>query len=139
MAGYLIDTNVISEIRKGARADGGVRRWFDEHLDDDMWLSVLVVGELRRGVESISRRDPTAGAAIEGWLDGIVSEFADRVLPITLPMAERWGRLSVPDPLPVVDGLLAATAIEHELVLVTRNTADVERTGVETVNPFDDL
>ena len=138
MSGFLLDTNVVSELRKGDRADPGVRRWFKEHAADQIWLSALVVGELRRGVELLRRRDAKAGDVLSAWLDGVTTEFGDRVLPITMEVCERWGVLNVPDPLPVVDGLMAATALEHDLVLVTRNTRDVERTGVQVDNPFSD-
>lgn len=134
--GFLIDTNVVSELRKGDRADAGVRAWFDDHKADQLWLSVLVVGELRRGVELLRRRDEHAGARLSDWLDSVTHDFDDRIIPITIEVAERWAVLNVPDPAPVVDGLLAATALERDLVLVTRNTADVERTGVAVVNPF---
>lgn len=135
-AGYLLDTNVVSELRKGHRANRGVRRWFDSHATDQLWLSALVVGELRRGVELLRRRDEEAGAKLSTWLDGVTEDFADRVLPVTTPICERWALLNVPDPLPVIDGLLAATALHHDLVLVTRNTADVGRTGAVLANPF---
>ena len=134
--GFLIDTNVVSELRKGERADAGVRAWFDEHKADQLWLSVLVVGELRRGVELLRRRDERAGTRLSEWLDTVTHDFGDRIVPITIEVAERWAALNVPDPVPVVDGLLAATALERDLVLVTRNTADIERTGVAVVNPF---
>ena len=134
--GFLIDTNVVSELRKGARADAGVRAWFDDHKADQLWLSVLVVCELRRGVEVLRRRDEQAGTRLSEWLDSVTHDFDDRIIPITIEVAERWAVLNVPDPAPVVDGLLAATALERNLVLVTRNTADVERTGVAVVNPF---
>ena len=136
-AGYLLDTNVVSELRKGNRADVGVRAWFDEHSTDQLWLSVLVVGELRRGVELLRRRDKRAGKRLSDWLATITSEYGDRIIPITTNVCERWAMLNVPDPVPVIDGLLAATALERDLVLVTRNTVDVERTGVALVNPFD--
>jgi predicted nucleic acid-binding protein len=136
-AGYLLDPNVVSELRKGARADAGVRTWFDDHTTDQLWLSVLVVGELRRGVELLRRRDTRAGKRLSDWLVGVTSEYGDRIIPITTEVSERWAMLNVPDPLPVVDGLLAATALERDLVLVTRNTVDVRRTGVALVNPFD--
>lgn len=134
--GFLLDTNVVSELRKGNRADARVRRWFDEHKGGELWLSALVIGELRRGAELRRLRDKRAGAALLRWLDAVIAEYADRVLPVTVPIAERWAMLNVPDPMPIIDGLLAATALEHDLVLVTRNVADVERSGVELHNPF---
>ncbi len=136
-AGFLLDTSVVSELRKGNRADAGVRAWFDEHSTDQLWLSVLVIGELRRGVELLRRRDKRAGKRLSDWLATITSEYGDRIIPITTEVCERWAMLDVPDPVPVIDGLLAATALERDLVLVTRNTVDVERTGVALVNPFD--
>lgn len=135
-AGFLLDTNVVSELRKGTRADAGVRAWFDEHKPDQLWLSVLVVGELRRGVELLRRRDKKAGTRLSDWLLTVTTDFDDRIIPVTTEVCERWATLNVPDPVPVIDGLLAATALEWDLVLVTRNTADVERTGVAFINPF---
>lgn len=135
-AGYLVDTNVVSELRKGARADPGVREWISSVGDGGLFLSVLVVGELRRGVERVARRDPTSAEALDGWLAGIARDYEDRILPVDAMVAEEWGRINVPDPLPVIDGLLAATAIVHDLTLVTRNTADIEATPATTLNPF---
>jgi toxin FitB len=135
--GFLLDTNVVSEFRKRDRADRHVMRWFGDHGDGEFRLSVLVVGELRRGEALIRRRDEAAATAIGAWLDALVDDFADRILPITLGVAHRWALLSVPDPVPMIDGLLAATAAEHRLTLVTRNVDDAERTGVACVNPFD--
>jgi predicted nucleic acid-binding protein len=136
VSGWLVDTNVLSELRKGARAAGGVRAWFDEVDDVELFTSVLVVGELRRGVESIRRRDPRGAAALEQWVLRLVESFSDRVLAVDVKVAEQWGRLNVPDPVPTVDGLLAATALVYDLTLVTRNTRDVERTGARCLNPF---
>jgi toxin FitB len=135
--GFLLDTNVVSELRKGARADVGVVQWFDLHADDELWLSALVIGELRRGAELRRLRAERAGAALLRWLDTVNTEYADRVLPVTARIAERWALLNVPNPMPIIDGLLAATAIEHDLVLVTRNVADVEHSGAHVHNPFD--
>lgn len=137
MTGYLLDTNVVSALRKRSQGDDYLRLWFSSHQDDEFWLSVLVVGELLRGVELIARRDATAARVLREWLESLIEEFADRILPITIAISERWAVLSVPDPIAVIDGLLAATAIEHDLTLVTRNTADIARTGVTHVNPFE--
>lgn len=136
MSGFLLDTNVISELRRGSNTHASVATWFADHRDCEMWLSVLVLGELRRGVALIARRDPDAAASIRTWVDSVVLDYRDRVLPVTVEIASRWGLLPVPDPVPVLDGLLAATAIEHGLTLVTRNVTDIERTGVSWVDPF---
>ena len=135
MSRFLLDTNVVSELRKRDRADSQVRTWFDEHRDDEFWLSVLVVAELRRGVELIRRRDVPAASMLMAWLESTISVYEDRILPITLEIGQRWALLSVPDPVPVIDGLMAATALEHGLALVTRNVEDVKRTGAVVVNP----
>jgi len=132
---WLIDTNVLSELRKGERANRGVRAWFAEANEDELFTSVLVLGEVRRGIESVRRRDPTAAMALDQWLARLVTTFSDRVLPIDTAVADRWGPLNVPDPISTVDGLLAATALVHDLVLVTRNTRDVARTGVRLLDP----
>lgn len=136
MVTYLLDTNVLSELRKGGRANSGVRAWFEACADQELCTSVLVLGELRRGIEGLRLRDPSGAAALEQWLARLHVSFADRVLDIDGAVADRWGRLNVPDPVPTVDGLLAATALVHGLVLVTRNVRDVHRTGVELLNPF---
>jgi predicted nucleic acid-binding protein len=133
---YLIDTNVISELRKGSRADPAVVAWFADVADDEIFLSTLTLGEIRRGIESIRRRDPEAAAALDSWLGRISGTHRERVLPIDRAVAEEWGRMNVPDPLPVVDGLLAATARVNGLTLATRNAADIARAGVEYLNPF---
>ena len=134
---YLLDTNVVSELRKGRRANPAVLRWFTAVADEDLRLSVLVVGELRQGVEGVRRRDPTSARRLDQWLKKLVQEFEDRILVVDRDTAELWGKLNVPDPLPAIDGLLAATALTHDLTLVTRNGRDVTSTGVRIVNPFD--
>lgn len=132
---WLLDTSILSELRKGERANEGIRAWFGSVSDDQLFTSVLVLGEVRRGVESIRRRDPPSAMALEQWLLRLTTSFSDRVLAIDAPVADRWGRLNVPDPVPTVDGLLAATALVHDLTLVTRNVRDVERTGVRVLDP----
>jgi hypothetical protein len=128
---------VLAELRKGPRRDKGVDAWIRGTEPSRLYTSVLVVGEIRRGVERIRRRDPNAAASLEAWLTDVERGFGDRILPITRDIAERWGHLGVPDPMPVVDGLLAATALVHGLTLITRNTKDVLRTGVVLLNPFE--
>jgi toxin FitB len=134
---YLLDTNVISELRKGKRAERSVAEWFYGLADQEVYLSVLTIGEIRRGVESVRRRDPDSASALDSWLARLTEAHRDRILQVDRAIAEEWGRMDVPDPLPVVDGLLAATARIVGLTLVTRNVADVESTGVELLNPFD--
>jgi toxin FitB len=133
---YLLDTDVISELRKGERANPNVLSWFAELADEEIYLSVLTIGEIRRGVENVRRRDLDSAAALDSWLARVSDAHRDRILPVDRAIAEEWGRMNTPDPLPVIDGLLAATAKVVGLTLVTRNVADVERTGVELLNPF---
>lgn len=133
---YLIDTNVISELRKGKRADPKVTAWFAGVAEEEIFLSVLTIGEIRRGIESVRRRDPDSAVALDRWLTLVSEAHGDRVVPIDRAITEEWGRMNVPDPLPVVDGLLAATARALGLTLVTRNVTDVEGTGVELLDPF---
>lgn len=97
---------------------------------------MLTLGEIRRGIESIRRRDPEAGKALESWLGRLCEAHADRLLPLDRAIAEEWGRLNVPDPLPVVDGLLAATARVRGLTVATRNSDDFAASGVPFLNPF---
>ncbi len=133
---FLVDTNVVSELRKGKRCDPNVWQWYGSLADEDVFLSVLSVGELRRGIELIRRRDTRSAESLDAWIGQIVSAHGERLLPVDGRVAEMWGRICVPDPAPVVDGLLAATAMVHGLTLATRNVRDVERTGVSFVNPF---
>ena len=134
---FLLDTNVVAEIRKGPRANANVRSWFAALDPEAILLSVLTVGEIRRGIESVRRRDPTAARALERWLRQVLTDHSDRILPVDLAVADEWGRLNVPDPLPVIDGLLAATARVHGLTLATRNVKDFARSGADVVNPFE--
>ena len=136
--GYLIDTNILSELQKGNRCHTGVQRWYAATDSNDLFLSVLVIGEVRQGIERLRRRDAIQSARLEQKLLAVEALMAGRILPITLAIADRWGRLNAPDPLPVVDGLLAATALELDLTLVTRNVRDVERSGARLLNPFSD-
>jgi predicted nucleic acid-binding protein len=134
--GFLIDTNVLSELRKGSRANASVRSWFLTVDGNQLYISVLTLGEIRQGIEGVKRRDLHAAEAIQRWLKQIETDSANHILPITQAISDRWGYINVPDKLPVIDGLLAATALEHGLTLVTRNVTDVERSGVKLLNPF---
>jgi toxin FitB len=133
---YLLDTNVVSEFRKKA-PDAGALKWLDSVRSSQLYVSALVIGELRKGIERIAGQDPKQAAALDDWCQGLVRGFADRIVPVTQDIAEVWGRLSAPAPLPVVDGLMAATALVHDWTLVSRNTKHVERTGARLLNPFD--
>lgn len=136
--GFLIDTNILSEIRKGPRANPGVIAWFAAAPAEKLFVSVLTLGEIRRGIESIRRRDPLSAGHLDQWFENLLAraEADGRILPVSWAIAEQWGRLNVPDPLPVIDVLLAATAMIHDLTLVTRNTSDMTRTSVALLNPF---
>ena len=133
----MLDTNVVSGLRKGVRADSNVMKWFQAIQEDELFLSVLVLGEIRSGVERIRPRDPSQARALERWLLDLEAKFADRIFPVTAAIADRWGRLSAGAPPSIVDCLMAATALENDLTLVTRNTHDVNRTGVTLLNPFE--
>jgi predicted nucleic acid-binding protein len=134
---YLLDSNVVSELRKRERADAGVRGWLMSVDDFDLYLSVLTIGEIRRGIESILRRDRPRALALNRWFHALVVDYETRLLHIDQEIAEEWGRMNATTTLPAIDGLLAATARVHGLTFVTRNTRDVERTGVPCLNPFD--
>jgi predicted nucleic acid-binding protein len=132
---FLLDTNVISEVRKRS-PDPDVRAWFASVPEADLYLSVLVVGEIRQGVERLRRRDPVQAAPYETWLSALLRGYADRIVPVTAEVCEEWGRLNVPDPLPVVDGLMAATAKVSGWTFVTRDVAGLTRAGVRLLDPF---
>ena len=134
---FLIDTNIISEVRKGDRADPVVATWWNGIDEDDLWLSPLVLGEIRKGVELVRQRDPGKAEALEAWLADVNSHFGNRVLPIDTAVAEQWGMMNAIRPMPVIDALLAATAKANGLILVTRNVADVAGLGVDVLNPFE--
>ena len=134
---YLVDTNVISEFRKRHRANPLVRAWIKKRKPQELFLSVLTLGELRRGTERIERRDPTSAVALRSWLDRTRTRFRDRILDVDAAVADRWGRLGIPDPLPDIDGLLAATALVHGMTVVTRNVRDIAPTGAPCLNPFE--
>lgn len=134
---YLIDTNIISEVRKGNRCDANVARWYEEIEDASLYLSVLVVGEIRKGIERIRLKDTAQAVAIENWLAAIAKAFGERILSVDRAVANEWGRLNASRPLPVIDGLLAATAKIHHMTLVTRNISDIADLGVQILNPFE--
>ena len=133
---FLLDTNVVSETRKRA-PDRNVLAWFDDTDQQDLYISVLTIGELTKGIARRRHREPGAAAGLEHWLRGIEELFSDRVIPIDAPIATAWGRLNAGRPLPVIDSLLAATAEVRGFTLVTRNVKDIKETGVAYLNPWD--
>jgi predicted nucleic acid-binding protein len=133
---FLLDTNIISEIRKRERAYPNVARWVARTPPDEIGTSVIVLAEIRRGIELKRRHDPNQAKSLDQWFTEMRTRLGDRVLPVDEPVAEAWALLGIPDPLPLIDGLLAATAKVHGLTLVTRNVVDVVRTGVSLLDPF---
>lgn len=134
---YLVDTNVISEARKGAKANPGVRKFFQTTSAADIYLSVQTIGEIRRGLENIRHRgDLLQTRKLEKWLDLIVSDYADKILAFDEECAQIWGRLMSPHPEHPIDKQIAAIALIYDLTVVTRNVEDFRRTGVKLKNPF---
>jgi len=136
---FLIDTDVVSELRKKDRADKGVLDFFQQYQveSDRCFVSSIIVGELRRGVELIRvRGDAQQAELLERWLLQVKSDFANRILPVDLDVAELWGKLRVPDATHSIDKLISATALINTLTVVTRNIKHFERTGVPVLNPF---
>ena len=136
---YLVDTNVISEARKKSKANTGVRAFFKQAFKDEtrIFISVVTVGELRRGVESIRYRgDVRQAKQLEKWLENLMAEYQDHILDINQDIAQLWGRLRAPHPENALDKQIAATALIYELTVVTRNHKDFVKTGVRVLNPF---
>ncbi len=129
MNGFLLDTNILSEIRRGEKAHPAVIGWYEQAQHQQLFLSVLFLTEIWRGIELRRLKDPLAAQSLERWLVNIEAKFSNQFLTLS-------GKLCVRQKLPPIDGLLAATALHHDLTLVTRNTADVARSGVACVNPF---
>ena len=136
MIGFLLDTNILSELRKANRCDAGVRDWVEGTPAEELYVSVLVLGEIRQGVERIRMRDPAQARALEKWLQRLSTEFADRILPVDERVADQWGRLGLLQPVPTLDAFLAATALVHDLTVVSRDEEGFRRTGVRMINPF---
>lgn len=134
---YLLDTNVLAELRKGERCEEKVRLWAASTTGDRHFISVLSLGEIRKGIEILRRKAPDQCPAFEGWLSHIQTEYDRDILPVTAAISERWGTLMAAQSLPVIDSLLAATALEFKLTVVTRNTTEFAPTGVPLLNPFD--
>jgi predicted nucleic acid-binding protein len=137
---FVLDTNVVSELRKVrlGRANARVAQWADSMETVDLYLSAITVQELEMGVLLAERRDPTQGAVLRLWLDEhVLPAFAGRILSVDTAVAQRSAKLHVPDPRPVRDCLIAATALVYGMTVVTRNVADFEPCGVVVVNPWD--
>lgn len=135
---YLLDTNVVSEGQK-PRPNSNVVHWLGSIPGSSLFISTLVIGELRQGVEMLYRRDRQRATTLEHWLQAMLTAYADRMLPVTVEIAEEWGRMNVPDRLPTVDGLMAATAKVHRMTFVTRDVGRLSHYGVTILNPFEPL
>jgi predicted nucleic acid-binding protein len=133
---FLLDTNIISEIRKRDRAHPNVIRWVTRIPVEQIGTSVLVLAEIRHGIELKRRNDPEQAKSLDRWFAQMRTGLGDRILPVDEPVAQAWALLGIPDPLPLIDGLLAATAKVHGLTFVTRNVADIATTGVSLLDPF---
>jgi hypothetical protein len=133
---YLIDTNVLSEVRKKQRCHPAVARWWAGVDETELYLSALVLGEIRRGIEQARLRNPAQAEALERWLAAVADGFRERILPVDPPVAEEWGRMNARRTLPTVDGLLAATAKVYDLTLVTRDVDDLAGCGTRLLDPF---
>jgi predicted nucleic acid-binding protein len=135
---YLLDTNVLSELHKRA-PNPAVLAWIGSVPDDELYISVLNIGEIRRGVQVARQRDLASAERLHAWLERTIEEFAERIVPVDLPDALIWGRLTAGNKTPVDDALLAAQACARDWTLVTRNIKDVAHTGVRLLNPFEYL
>jgi predicted nucleic acid-binding protein len=136
MSGFLLDTNVLSELRKGGRCDPGVRGWMEDAVAEKLFVSVMVLGEIRHGIERIRIRDQPQARALEKWLRSLTTEFADRILPVDERVADQWGRIGLRQPGPLLDAFLAATALVHDLTVVSRDEDGFRHTGARLLNPF---
>ncbi|WFB37424.1 type II toxin-antitoxin system VapC family toxin [Kiritimatiellota bacterium B12222] len=135
--GLLLDTNILSELRKGKKADQHVRQWAQTIAHTPQYISVLSLGEINKSIGIIHRKDPTQAQMLQEWLNGIEIRYADCLLPVCTQVSKVWGQLQSQRSLPVIDGLLAATAQVHHLSIATRNSIDFKDLGVAVVNPFD--
>jgi hypothetical protein len=134
---FLLDTNVLSELRKKERCDRNVRNWFADVDDSSVYLSILVTGEVRKGIELRRAKDPAQALQLEQWLRKIEGFYSGRILALDAETCDIWGKFNAIRPLPVIDSLLAATAVQTGMTLVTRNTQDMDGLGVNLLNPFE--
>jgi len=136
---YILDTNVISELRKGRKTHPNVKNWVEPLPSGSLYISVISVLELEIGILLVDRRDKQQGATLRAWMDGhVLPTFSSRILAIDTAVAQRCATLHVPNPRSDRDALIAATALVHGLTVATRNVADFERTGVGVLNPWGD-
>jgi toxin FitB len=134
---YLLDTNVLSELRRRDRTDPKVAAWADDIDAGDLFLSAITILEIEAGTLMVQRRDEAQGAMLRAWIDGkVLPAFAGRILPVDTVVAQRCARLHVPDPRAERDALIAATALVHRLTVATRNIADFQAMGVGLLNPW---
>lgn len=133
---YLLDTNVISEVRKGTSCNASVAAWFASVDADELFISALVLGEIRKGIEKLRAREAERAESLDRWLTALETDYRDRIVGVDAAVADAWGRMSARRPTPVIDSLLAATAAVHGLILVTRNEDDVAELGARVLNPF---
>lgn len=132
----LVDTNVVSELKRGRKAAPPVVTWFSTLAPEDVFTSVIVLGEIRRGIELVARRDKTHADILDRWYASMRRRLGERVLSIDEAVMSTWARISVPDMLPAYDGLIAATALVHDLTVATRDVASYLRVGVPVIDPW---
>lgn len=137
MVNFLLDTNIVLEIRKREKCNANVAEWFETVEENEIFLSVLTLGEIRKGIERISPKNNNQARSLELWLTEIHLAFGERILPINERVCNEWGQMCALRSIPVVDGLLVATAKVNQMTLVTRNVADVHDLGARIINPFD--
>ncbi|MFE3192602.1 type II toxin-antitoxin system VapC family toxin [Nocardia sp. NPDC059240] len=134
--GFLLDTNIVSELRK-KNPNPKVLAWYEGVHSHQLHLSAITLGEIRLGIERLRVRDAPQAEILESWLGTLRTTYRDRIVSVDADVAEEWARMNVPKTVPILDGLLAATAKVHEWTFVTRNVADVAGTGISVLNPFD--
>lgn len=133
---FLADTNVLSELRKGGRRAKGVQAWIETVGWVTLSTSWIVIAEMRRGANLIQRRDPEQAKMLNQWVDYTIGQLGERIYPVDRPVAEAWAKLGIPNPLPLMDGLIAATALVHGSTMATRNVRDFANMGISVVDPW---
>lgn len=133
---YLLDTNILSELRKGSQCDPNVLKWAKDTASDRHYISVISLEEIRKGIELLRRKSPEQCLAFENWLITLRTEYEADILAVTGRISEQWGRMMARQTKPVIDSLLAATALTYKLTMATRNVNDFKNAGIELVNPF---